>query len=167
MNSCGRGLGTSIGGRGKRRLRSASARFSRKPRHGPCRARHCEAQNRADAGAAKLFALPEAKLAQLIRPAGYFNVKARRLRSFLRVLVEECGGDLKKLFAGETTACATGCWRFTVSGRRRQTACCFMLAGIPVLWLTPTRNGFFKGTGGGKAESGKRKAKTTRPATTN
>jgi endonuclease III related protein len=50
----------------------------------------------------KLFALPEEKLAQLIRPAGYFNVKARRLRSFLRVLVEEFGGDLKKLFAGET-----------------------------------------------------------------
>ena len=52
----------------------------------------------------KLFALPEAKLAQLIRSAGYFNVKARRLRSFLRVLVEECGGDLRKLFAGETSA---------------------------------------------------------------
>src|SRR5882757_4840189 len=51
---------------------------------------------------AKLFALPEAQLAQLIRPAGYFNVKARRLRPFLRVLVEECGGDLKKLFAGDT-----------------------------------------------------------------
>jgi endonuclease III related protein len=50
----------------------------------------------------KLFALPEAKLAELIRPAGYFNVKARRLRSFLRVLVGEFGGDLKKLFAGET-----------------------------------------------------------------
>jgi endonuclease III related protein len=50
----------------------------------------------------KLFALPEAKLAQLIRPAGYFNVKARRLRSFLRVLVEECRGDLGILFAGET-----------------------------------------------------------------
>lgn len=52
----------------------------------------------------KLFALPETKLAQLIRPAGYFNVKARRLRSFLRVLVEECGGDLKQLFAGKTAA---------------------------------------------------------------
>jgi endonuclease-3 related protein len=49
-----------------------------------------------------LFALPQAELAQLIRPAGYFNVKARRLRSFLRVLVEECGGDLKQLFAGNT-----------------------------------------------------------------
>lgn len=52
----------------------------------------------------KLFALPEQKLARLIRPAGYFNVKARRLRAFLRVLVEEFGGDLKKLFAGETAA---------------------------------------------------------------
>jgi endonuclease-3 related protein len=52
----------------------------------------------------KLFALPEAKLAELIRPAGYFNVKARRLRSFLRVLMENFGGDLKKLFAGDTSS---------------------------------------------------------------
>jgi len=52
----------------------------------------------------RLFVLPERKLAELIRPAGYFNVKARRLRSFLRVLVETIGGDLKKLFAGETFA---------------------------------------------------------------
>ena len=51
-----------------------------------------------------MFALPEAELAQLIRPAGYFNVKARRLRSFLRVLVEEFGGNLERLFAGETAA---------------------------------------------------------------
>ena len=50
----------------------------------------------------KLFALRESELAALIRPAGYFNVKARRLRSFLRVLVEEFGGDLERLFAGET-----------------------------------------------------------------
>jgi endonuclease-3 related protein len=52
----------------------------------------------------KMLVLPEAKLAELIRPAGYFNVKARRLRSFLRVLVEEFDGDLKKLFAGNTAA---------------------------------------------------------------
>src|SRR5262245_11264910 len=50
----------------------------------------------------KLFSLPESRLARLIRPAGYFNVKARRLRAFLRVLVDECEGDLKKLFAGDT-----------------------------------------------------------------
>jgi endonuclease III related protein len=53
---------------------------------------------------ARLFDLAEAKLAGLIRPAGYFNVKARRLRSFLRVLVEDFGGDLRRLFAGETSA---------------------------------------------------------------
>jgi endonuclease-3 related protein len=52
----------------------------------------------------KLFTLPEAKLAELIRPAGYFNVKARRLRSFLRVLIEQFGGDLERLFAGKTSA---------------------------------------------------------------
>ena len=52
----------------------------------------------------RLFALSESQLAALIRPAGYFNVKARRLRSFLRVLVEEYGGDLERLFAGETAA---------------------------------------------------------------
>ncbi len=51
----------------------------------------------------KLFALPESKLAELIRPAGYFNVKARRLRSFLRALVEEYAGDLGKFLDGETS----------------------------------------------------------------
>ena len=52
----------------------------------------------------KLFALSESKLAALIRSTGYFNVKARRLRSFLRVLVEEFSGDLERLFAGDTAA---------------------------------------------------------------
>lgn len=50
----------------------------------------------------RLLALPERELARLIRPAGYFNVKSRRLRSFLRVLVEEFGGELERLFAGPT-----------------------------------------------------------------
>jgi len=52
---------------------------------------------------ARLFALPETELAELIRPAGCFHVKARRLRSFLRVLVEDFGGDLSRLFAGDTS----------------------------------------------------------------
>src|SRR5437667_11898463 len=45
----------------------------------------------------KLFALPEDTLARLIRPAGYFNVKTRRLRSSLRVLVEQFDGSLQRL----------------------------------------------------------------------
>jgi endonuclease III related protein len=51
----------------------------------------------------KLFALPERRLARLLRPAGYFNVKARRLRAFLRVLMEQYGGNLARLFAGPTS----------------------------------------------------------------
>jgi len=52
----------------------------------------------------KMYALPEAELAELIRPAGYFNVKARRLRSFLKVIVEECGGSLGRLMEDGETA---------------------------------------------------------------
>lgn len=37
-------------------------------------------------------------LSRLIRPAGYFNVKARRLKNFVNVLAGEFGGDLEKLF---------------------------------------------------------------------
>jgi endonuclease-3 related protein len=40
-----------------------------------------------------LLALPHDRLAELIRPSGYFNVKARRLRSFLDFFVQETGGD--------------------------------------------------------------------------
>lgn len=52
----------------------------------------------------RLYTLPEGELAELIRPAGYYNVKARRLRAFLRVLMEPCQGRLDRLFAGETAA---------------------------------------------------------------
>jgi len=50
----------------------------------------------------RLYALPEETLAELLRPAGYFRVKARRLRAFLQVVVEECGGELERLWAGPT-----------------------------------------------------------------
>ena len=51
-----------------------------------------------------LYELPIGQLAELIRPAGYFNVKARRLRSFVALLVERFGGDLKRLFQGTTAS---------------------------------------------------------------
>ncbi len=48
----------------------------------------------------RMHALSEGELAELIRPAGYFNVKARRLRAFLEVLVGQYGGRMSRLFAG-------------------------------------------------------------------
>jgi len=44
------------------------------------------------------------ELAELIRPAGYFNVKARRLQSVCRFFVERCGGNLDTLRSIETGA---------------------------------------------------------------
>jgi endonuclease-3 related protein len=49
-----------------------------------------------------LLDMPMRRLAGLLRPAGYFNVKARRLRAFVQVLVQEHAGDLRRLFAGDT-----------------------------------------------------------------
>lgn len=45
---------------------------------------------------AAMLALPEEQLAELIRPAGYFRVKARRLRHFLFFL-QTHGGDILAL----------------------------------------------------------------------
>lgn len=44
-----------------------------------------------------LRALPEARLAELIRPAGFFQVKARRVRNFLDFLDAHCALDLEQL----------------------------------------------------------------------
>jgi len=43
--------------------------------------------------------LPEAELAELIRPAGYFNQKARYLKAFMEFLFAEHSGRLDSLFA--------------------------------------------------------------------
>jgi endonuclease III related protein len=48
-----------------------------------------------------LYALSESELAELIRPAGYFQVKARRLRNLLRLVIEEYDGSLDAMFAAD------------------------------------------------------------------
>jgi endonuclease-3 related protein len=45
----------------------------------------------------KLHALPVARLAELIRPAGYFNIKAKRLRNLIRWFMEEFRGDVASM----------------------------------------------------------------------
>lgn len=46
----------------------------------------------------KLYRLSEAKLAKLIRPSGYYNIKAKRIRSFLDFLFKNYGGNLNRMF---------------------------------------------------------------------
>ena len=47
----------------------------------------------------QLNGVEEAGLAELIRPSGYFNIKASRLKSFISFLFENFHGDLDRMFA--------------------------------------------------------------------
>ena len=49
----------------------------------------------------RLFEAEETCIAALIRPAGYYNIKARRLKAFLGFLHEEYEGDMGQMFQDE------------------------------------------------------------------
>ena len=50
----------------------------------------------------KLYRIPVRRLACLIKPAGYFNLKTNRLKSFMGVLFGCYNGDLKNMFRCRT-----------------------------------------------------------------
>jgi endonuclease-3 related protein len=59
-------------------------------------------KNLRDAGVMEpraLYALPPAELSELIRPAGYFQLKARRLRNLLQFVIERYDGSLDAMFS--------------------------------------------------------------------
>ena len=47
----------------------------------------------------KLYHLPHKKLAKLIRPAGYYNIKAKRLKEFLKFFIDNYDASIKKISA--------------------------------------------------------------------
>jgi endonuclease-3 related protein len=46
-----------------------------------------------------ILKIPLDELARLVRPSGYYNAKARKLRAFAEMLFQDHGGDLDALFA--------------------------------------------------------------------
>jgi len=50
----------------------------------------------------KLYQIPKEKLAKLIKPAGYYNIKAKRLRSFLSFFLKDYKGSLKIMSLAQT-----------------------------------------------------------------
>lgn len=48
-----------------------------------------------------LYGLNDEELEELIRPSGYYRVKARRLKAFLAVLCGDFGGDLEEMLLGD------------------------------------------------------------------
>lgn len=51
-----------------------------------------------------LHAMDAGMLAELIRPAGYYNIKAKRLKNFIRCVAADFGGDLDALLSLGTGA---------------------------------------------------------------
>ncbi len=45
----------------------------------------------------KLYQIEQTELAQLIKPAGYYNIKAKRLKAFLKWLFERHNGSLSEI----------------------------------------------------------------------
>ncbi|KIX11358.1 endonuclease III domain-containing protein [Dethiosulfatarculus sandiegensis] len=48
----------------------------------------------------RLLQLPPEELSRLIRPAGYYNLKEKRLRNLLNLVQQDAGGDLDAFFKG-------------------------------------------------------------------
>jgi endonuclease-3 related protein len=76
----------------------------------------------------RLRRLDRAALAERIRPAGYFNVKARRLGAFLDWLFCEYGGSLRRMAAAPTDALRRQL--LAVNGIGRETADSILLYAL-------------------------------------
>jgi len=49
----------------------------------------------------KLYRTNQEKLAQLIKPSGYYNIKAQRLKNFVNIFVNDFEGSVEKMFSGD------------------------------------------------------------------
>lgn len=78
--------------------------------------------------AEKLYKLDSDRLAELIRPAGYYNVKAKRLRNFLGWFFENYGGDVAALAKGDTNSLREEL--LSVNGIGAETADSILLYGL-------------------------------------
>lgn len=55
-----------------------------------------------------LHAMPLSRLAEQIRPAGYYNIKAKRLRNLTTFIQERYGGDLEAMLRADTGSLREG-----------------------------------------------------------
>lgn len=79
-----------------------------------------------------LWHMPVETLAELIRPAGYFRLKAGRLRNFLELLVTQFDGSLERLFDLPTDALRETVLSVRGIGRETADAIVLYAAGRPV-----------------------------------
>ena len=80
----------------------------------------------------KLSQIPASILAEYIRPAGYYNLKAKRLKNLINFIVDRYNGDINNLFSLDTEAIREKL--LTVKGIGLETADSIVLygAGRPI-----------------------------------
>ncbi|MBM4395663.1 MAG: hypothetical protein FJ087_08230 [Deltaproteobacteria bacterium] len=80
---------------------------------------------------ASVLALPQERLAALIRPAGCCNVKERRLREVVRFVVEEAGGRIETLAGPEPAALRARLLAIPGVGRETADSILLYAVGVP------------------------------------
>lgn len=78
-----------------------------------------------------MLAMPEPELAQLIRPSGYYNMKAKRLKTFLHWLEETCNGDITTLAKNDTETARTALLSIKGIGPETADSITLYAAGLP------------------------------------
>lgn len=75
----------------------------------------------------KIHNTDAAVLAPILRSAGYYNIKSRRLKNFIDFLVREYGGSVSAMFKAETGALRARL--LSVNGLGEETVDCILLYG--------------------------------------
>ena len=79
-----------------------------------------------------LYQMSHEDLAGLIRPAGYFNVKAKRLKHFMAYLMEEWGGDLHRMFSQSQEHLRSALLEIHGVGKETADSIILYAAGMPI-----------------------------------
>lgn len=78
-----------------------------------------------------LHSLDQAQLAEYIRPSGYFNIKAKRLKNFIRAVHEHSGDDLEAFFNRSVSALREELLAINGIGRETADSMILYAAGKP------------------------------------
>lgn len=76
-----------------------------------------------------LHAMDEVRLAELIRPSGYYNIKARRLKNLMEAVMRQTGGDLAAFFSQDPVQLRTQLLQINGIGKETADSICCYAAG--------------------------------------
>ncbi len=88
----------------------------------------CNLKQKSVMSFAALDRIATEQLAALIRPAGYYNIKAKRIKNFLKWFFDECSGDIEKLKLADAQSLRREL--LGINGIGRETADSILLYGL-------------------------------------